>query len=157
MLSLQDCLDLSDLSEAELAAIVRHERIPPIAALEMGHRLIQTPAGVEALRRFILEDLAGAQRRKRCRDCAAFSQALADVEAKRPDCRSPDPAEGVAELLAIGRAEEAWTPPRRLREAWQDALRDVQDAKERHDCCACGRASLRLLRLLATAGDDAAH
>jgi len=33
MLSLKDCLDMSEVSDAELAAIARHERIPPIVAL----------------------------------------------------------------------------------------------------------------------------
>nr|NIS43780.1 hypothetical protein [Desulfuromonadales bacterium] len=82
---LQDCLDLSDLSDAELAAIARHEKIPPIVALELGHRLIQTPAGVETLRQFILDDIRGAQRQNRCGDCEAFSRTLAGYNEKYPD------------------------------------------------------------------------
>ncbi len=150
MLSLQDCLDLSDLSDAELAAIVRHEKIPPIVALELGHRLIQTPAGVETLRQFILDDIMGAQRQSRCRDCEAFSQTLADYSEKHPDNRPapPDQAERHCELLAIGRGETAGRackgPDKRLKAA----LRDLQDAKVQHDCCACGRLSLKLLRLM---------
>ncbi len=36
MLSLQDCLDLTEISDGELAAIARHEKIPPIVALVVG-------------------------------------------------------------------------------------------------------------------------
>ena len=45
MLSLEDCLALCDLSEAEVLAIAHHERIPEIAAAELGHYLVRTPAG----------------------------------------------------------------------------------------------------------------
>ena len=60
MLSLQDCLDMADLTDVELAAIARHEKIPPIVALELGHRLVQTEAGVEVLRQFIQDDIKSA-------------------------------------------------------------------------------------------------
>ena len=157
MLSLQDCLDLSDVSDAELAAIARHEKIPPIVALELGHRLVQTPAGVETLRQFILEDLLSAQRKSRCRDCEEFSRTLAGHNEKHPEDRPAPPgqAERLCELLAIGQGETAGKAskgPDRQRKA---ALRDVQEAKQRHDCCACGRLSLKLLRLLENAEDAA--
>lgn len=151
MLSLQDCLDLTDLSEGELAAIVRHEKIPPIVALELGHRLMQTEAGVETLRQFLLDDIAGAQRQSRCRDCEAFSRALADFMEKHPDERTlpPDQGERLAELLAIGEGEIAGQDIKRSAKRQKAARDAVQDAKDRHDCEACGAQSLKLLRLLA--------
>ena len=158
MLSLQDCLDLTDLSDGELAAIARHERIPPIVALELGHQLIQTAAGVETLRQFIHDDIMSAQQQNRCRDCEQFSRTLADYNEKHPEGRSapPDQVERLHELLAIGQSEEIGKLPKGSVKRRKIALRDVQKAKDRHDCCACGRLSLRLLRLLEIAGDDAA-
>jgi hypothetical protein len=158
MLSLQDCLDLTDLSDAELAAIARHEKIPPIVALELGHRLIQTAAGVETLRQFIHDDIMSAQQQNRCRDCAEFSRTLADYNEKHPEDRGvpPDQAERLRELLAIGQSEELERIAKDLVKRQKIALRDVQKAKDRHDCCACGRMSLRLLCLLETVDDAAA-
>jgi hypothetical protein len=43
MLTLQDCIELSELTKEEILAIARHEHIPEIAALELGHYLVQTP------------------------------------------------------------------------------------------------------------------
>jgi hypothetical protein len=45
MLSLQDCLDMAEVTESEIAAIARHEHIPPIVALELGHHLLRLPGG----------------------------------------------------------------------------------------------------------------
>ena len=45
MLSLEDCLALSDLNEAEVLEIAHHERLPEIAAAELGSYLVRTPAG----------------------------------------------------------------------------------------------------------------
>jgi hypothetical protein len=158
MLSLQDCLDLTEISDGELAAIARHEKIPPIVALELGHLLIQTAAGVETLRQFIHDDILSAQRQIRCRDCEQFSRTLADYNEKHPKGPSapPDQVERLHELLAIGQREELGKLPKDSVKRRKIALRDVQKAKDRHDCCACGRLSLRLLRLLEIAGDDAA-
>ena len=158
MLSLQDCLDLTDISDGELAAIARHEKIPPIVALELGHLLIQTAAGVETLRQFIHDDIMSAQRQNRCQDCEQFSRTLADFNEKHPDGQSapPDQVERLHELLAIGQSEEVGKVSKGSVKRRKIALRDVQNAKGRHDCCACGRSALRLLRLLEIAGDDAA-
>lgn len=155
-LSLQDCLDMSDLSDAELLAIARHEKIPPIVALELGHRLIQTPEGVETLRQFILDDILGAQRLNRCRDCEQFSRTLADYNEQHPDHRKIPPyqAQLLRELLAIGQGEELARTAEEFDDRQTAAQDEVEQAKERHDCRACGRLSLALVHLLDVAGDD---
>lgn len=159
MLSLQDCVDLSDLTDAELAAIARHEKIPPIVALELGHRLIQTAAGVETLRQFILDDILSAQRQNRCRDCAEFSRTLAGYNEEHPEDRGtpPDQADRLQELLAIGQGEKLEQAPKPSDGRRKAAQREVRKAKERHDCCACGRASLWLLQLLGSTDDTTAR
>jgi hypothetical protein len=40
MLTIEDCIGLSELTEEEILAIAQHEHIPEIAGLEMGHYLI---------------------------------------------------------------------------------------------------------------------
>lgn len=63
MLSYEDCLALSDLTEEEVAAVAEHEQIPHIVAASLGQYLVHTPQGVPMLKRMILEDIENAQRR----------------------------------------------------------------------------------------------
>lgn len=63
MLSLEDCLGLCDLSEDEVLAIAEHERIPEIAAVELGNYLLHTPEGEVRIKAIIRDDIAQAQRR----------------------------------------------------------------------------------------------
>jgi len=61
MLTYEDCVGLSELTEGEIEAIAEHEHIPEIAALEMGNYLVHTPAGERRLKTFIADDLALAR------------------------------------------------------------------------------------------------
>ncbi|MFZ5559045.1 MAG: hypothetical protein ACOZDY_20405 [Pseudomonadota bacterium] len=61
MLTLEDCLALSDLTEDEIEAIAEHEHIPELVALELGNYLVQTPAGEKRIRRMIVEDIEHAR------------------------------------------------------------------------------------------------
>ncbi len=60
MLSIEDCIALSDLSEDEILAIAAHEHIPEMAAAEMGNYLVQTPDGEMRLRAIIVDDIREA-------------------------------------------------------------------------------------------------
>ena len=60
MLSLEDCLALSELNEAEVLAIAHHERLPEIAAAELGSYLVRTPAGEMRIKSIIRDDIAEA-------------------------------------------------------------------------------------------------
>ena len=62
MLTFEDCLGLSELTEDEILAIAEHENIPEVTALEMGNYLIHTPSGEKQLKRIILDDIAVARR-----------------------------------------------------------------------------------------------
>jgi len=62
MLSYEDCLALSDLSEEEVAAIAEHEHIPGMAAAAMGNYLVHTPQGVPMLKRMIVDDIKAAEK-----------------------------------------------------------------------------------------------
>ncbi len=63
MLTYEDCLELSDLTEEEIEAISEHEHLPEMAALELGSYLVHTPEGVPMIKRIILEDIEDANRR----------------------------------------------------------------------------------------------
>lgn len=57
MLTFEDCIALSNLSEEEVSAIAEHEHIPEITAIEYGDYLIQRPSGEQHIRRIILDDI----------------------------------------------------------------------------------------------------
>ena len=61
MLTLQDVIDYSDLTEEEVAAIAEHEHIPDIVAAEFGNYLVHSPEGVPMLKRIIIEDIETAR------------------------------------------------------------------------------------------------
>jgi hypothetical protein len=63
MLTLEDCIAYTGLSEAEIDAIAEHEHLPEIIATELGNYLLRTPDGVPVLKRMILDDIADAERR----------------------------------------------------------------------------------------------
>jgi hypothetical protein len=63
MLTLQDCLALCGLDEAEVAAIAESEHLPDIVAAELGSCLARRPGGLPAARRMILDDIAAATAR----------------------------------------------------------------------------------------------
>jgi S-ribosylhomocysteine lyase LuxS involved in autoinducer biosynthesis len=61
MLTFEDCLGLSELTEDEILAIAEHEHIPELAALEMGNYLVHTTSGEKEIKRIILEDIVVAR------------------------------------------------------------------------------------------------
>ena len=61
MLTIQDCIELSELNEDEILAIAEHEHIPEMAAVEMGNYLCHTPTGEKRVRRMIVDDIQHAR------------------------------------------------------------------------------------------------
>ena len=61
MLTLQDCIELSDLSEEEILAIAEHEHIPETLAVEMGNYLTHTASGEKRIKRMIVDDIKHAK------------------------------------------------------------------------------------------------
>ena len=62
MLSYEDCVGLSDLTEEEIEAIAEHENVPEIVAAELGSYLVHSSEGVPMIRRIILDDIEKAKR-----------------------------------------------------------------------------------------------
>jgi S-ribosylhomocysteine lyase LuxS involved in autoinducer biosynthesis len=61
MLTLQDCIELSELTEEEILAISEHEHIPEMVALELGNYLVHTEAGEKRVKAMIADDIKHAQ------------------------------------------------------------------------------------------------
>lgn len=63
MLTIQDCIELSELSEDEILAIGEHEHLPEIVALEMGNYLVHTQTGEKRIKRMIADDIDASRKR----------------------------------------------------------------------------------------------
>lgn len=63
MLTLEDCLGLSDLSREEIDAIAEHEHLPAVIAAELGNYLVHTASGQRAIKDIIRDHILVAQAR----------------------------------------------------------------------------------------------
>jgi hypothetical protein len=86
MLSLNDCLALCDLSEAEVLAIAHHERLPEIAAAEMGNYLVRTPEGELRIKAIIRDDIEEARARGDRGRELALRLVLREYVLRHPSC-----------------------------------------------------------------------
>jgi S-ribosylhomocysteine lyase LuxS involved in autoinducer biosynthesis len=76
MLTLQDCIELSDLTEDEILAIAEHEHIPEMVATELGNYLVHTLSGEKKIRRMIRDDIAHAREHGNLRHAAVLKSVL---------------------------------------------------------------------------------
>jgi hypothetical protein len=84
LLSLTDCIDLSELSHSEIAAIAEHEHVPEIVAAELGCQLLQTPDGRVLLKHFIHDNLVNARARRLDAKAKELRQLLRRFEHAHP-------------------------------------------------------------------------
>lgn len=61
MITIEDCVGLCTLSEAEVDAIAEHEHLPGIVALELGFWLARTPEGQGRILWMIEDDIGLAR------------------------------------------------------------------------------------------------
>lgn len=70
MLTLEDCIALSELTEEEILAIAEHEHIPEMAAAELGSYLMQTTEGEMRVSAMIRDDIEHAHQMRDFRRAA---------------------------------------------------------------------------------------
>jgi hypothetical protein len=63
MITLQDCIAMCGLDEAEVLAIAEHEHIPEIAASALAQYLLSREHGAETIRDMLRDDIRAALRR----------------------------------------------------------------------------------------------
>ncbi len=57
MLTVQECVDMSELSNEAIRAIAAHEHIPEVVAAELGQELLKGTGGILEIQRILEEDL----------------------------------------------------------------------------------------------------
>ncbi|EWY37714.1 hypothetical protein N825_16815 [Skermanella stibiiresistens SB22] len=63
MLTIEDCIALSELTENEIKAIAEHEHVPEMIALELGNYLLHRDDGQTCIKGIILDDIRQAEER----------------------------------------------------------------------------------------------
>lgn len=86
MLSLEDCIGLCGLTAEEVRAIAEHERIPEIAAAELGHYLCRTAEGEACIKAMIRDDLLHARATGNGERALALKLMLRDFVLQHPRC-----------------------------------------------------------------------
>ena len=76
MLTLQDCIELSELTEEEILAIAEHENIPEMVALELGNYIVHTPSGEKRIKSMIVDDIAHAKATGNAKHAAVLKSVL---------------------------------------------------------------------------------
>jgi len=61
MISLEDCIAFSGLSEDEVLAIAEHEHLPEMSAAALAQYLLRQEHGAERIRDMIVDDIRAAQ------------------------------------------------------------------------------------------------
>ena len=87
MLTLDECIGMSGLSEGEVAVIAQCRRVPPIVAAEVGHTLLKTPKGRFILRGYISDLLAEAKLAGRPDKVKHLDRVLTQFNARYPTPR----------------------------------------------------------------------
>jgi hypothetical protein len=64
MISLEDCVALSGLTEEQVLAIAEHEHLPEMAATALAQYLSTQRHGMEKIRDMIVHDIRQAQQRR---------------------------------------------------------------------------------------------
>jgi hypothetical protein len=86
-LSLQECIDMSDLTEDEILAIAEHEHLPEIVALELGAYLIHESGGEKRIKRMIQDDIKRSQEKGDHRHAALLKSVLKSfIKHHAPQC-----------------------------------------------------------------------
>jgi len=86
MITLQDCIALCGLTEAEVLALAEHEHIPEIAAAAYAEYLLKQRRGSEKIHEMIVEDIRAALHRGDREHAHELFGALRHFLSEHPEC-----------------------------------------------------------------------
>jgi hypothetical protein len=87
MLSLEDCIALSGLTEEEVLAIAEHEHVPEIAAAELGNYLARSADGQLYIKSMIRDDIREARARGERERVLRLKLLLRNFVLQHPACK----------------------------------------------------------------------
>jgi hypothetical protein len=86
MITLEDCIAFSGLTEAEVLALAEHEHIPEIAAAALAEYLLKQRRGPEKIHEMIVEDIRAGLHRGDRQHARELFGALREFLASHPEC-----------------------------------------------------------------------
>jgi hypothetical protein len=90
MITLEDCIGLCGLTEAEVLAIAEHEHLPEIAATALAQYLLSQQHGSEKVRDMIVDDIRQAQLSGDKEHVLTLLHVLHHFLKAHPEARPPD-------------------------------------------------------------------
>ena len=84
MLTLNDCIALSDLLPEEIEEISHHERLGFVPAMAKGHSLLNQPWGPPAIRQILHDNLTAALRGHQIERCGRAMETYESFQARHP-------------------------------------------------------------------------
>ena len=57
LLTVQECVDMSELSNEAIRAIAEHKHVPEVVAAELGQEMLKSTGGIAEIQRILEEDL----------------------------------------------------------------------------------------------------
>lgn len=76
LLTIEECIELSELTEDETLAIAEHKELPDMLAVELGNYLVQTSEGEKRIRHMIADEIATAREEGNIEQAAKLKQVL---------------------------------------------------------------------------------
>lgn len=112
MLTYNDCLGMSGLTQEEVSALARIKHLPEVVALEMGWSLCRTPEGKQTIRCMILDDVEAACGRGDARTAAKLGLVLhhflEDHQVRDTPAEARADDDRLARALRLGPAAARW-------------------------------------------------
>jgi hypothetical protein len=84
VLTLNDCIALSDLLPEEIEEISRHEHLGFVSAIAKGHDLLNQPWGPPAIRQILHDNLTAAQGTHQAERCDRTMETYESFQARHP-------------------------------------------------------------------------
>jgi hypothetical protein len=91
MVTLEDCIAFSGLTEAEVLAIAEHEHVPEIAAAALAEYLLKQRHGADKIHVMIVEDIRAALHRGDRRHARELFGALHHFLQEHPEHAAAEP------------------------------------------------------------------
>ena len=88
MISIEDCIAFSGLTEDEVAAVCEHEHVPEAAAAAFANYLLNRTGGPEAIREMIVDDIKTALDHHRLEHAGELFGALRHFLSAHPEARA---------------------------------------------------------------------
>lgn len=88
MISLEDCIAMCGLDEAEVEAIAEHEHVPAVAAAALASYLLHETGGETEIRRMIVDDIRKALDDDRIQHAGELFMALRHFMSTHPQAHA---------------------------------------------------------------------